>query len=571
MFYIIKNFLPEALAQDVFNEIESKSIDDWDRYDNPFERKWTLKDKNQICEKIFLRDENFIKELENKFGPLILDESKLYYGVHKFEDGDFLDVHLDAGIHPIQKLKKHVTVGLYLSSINWDVTKNGGELEFWNSNGDCIYKISPDFNTLIVFENTINAWHGSPKPVFCKRGEKRIFITMSFLSKLKPVNTKEKALFFVPKNNYIKKILSEKRAHSQKFKDMYKWNKKIIVTITGIRPDFIRMSEIFKKFDEEFFHILIHTGQHYDYMLSDAFFDKNRKPDFILDTGKKSTNHYEQLSYLSIEIPKLLKENGIKPDWIVFLGDSNTVAVSVPLKKEGYRICHVEAGMRSGDRRMLEEINRTVCDHCSDLFFVYHEDYKQNLIRENINSEKIYVVGNTIVEPANRFKFNEPKRNDMILMDIHRPENFNDRYRLEKIIKFGNECASIYNLPVKLLYFKRLVDSLEISNISLGKVEMIDLMPYEQYIEKVYHSKFLISDSGTGQEEPALFGTRVIVPRDFTERPQSYNANCSFQLKLGENDHDAHEWLKKELYMDTRWLGDGNTSEIIKDIIRKID
>lgn len=343
---------------------------------------------------------------------------------------------------------------------------------------------------------------------------------------------------------------------------------KTILTITGIRPEFIRMSEIFKKLDKEFNHIIIHTGQHYDHMLSGAFFNQGREPDFILESGKKSTNHYEQLSYLSLEIPKLLKNNSINPDLIVFLGDANTVAVSFPLKKEGYRICHIEAGMRSGDMRMLEEINRTVCDHCSDLFFVYHEDYKQNLVRENIDPSKIYVVGNTIVEPARKFKFTEPKRNNMILMDIHRPENFNDKERLEKIIKFGNDCYDKYNLPVKLLYFKRLVDSLKNFDLKLGNIEMIDLMPYEEYIEKVYHSKFLISDSGTGQEEPAMFGTRVIVPRDFTERPQSYNANCSVQLKMGENETYVHDWLKKELPMDVSWLGEGNTSELIKDIIK---
>ncbi len=345
--------------------------------------------------------------------------------------------------------------------------------------------------------------------------------------------------------------------------------KRTIVTITGIRPDFIRMSEIFKKFDEEFCHILIHTGQHYDHMLSGAFFNKGREPDFILETGKKTKTHYEQLSYLSTEIPNLLKEHNIKPDWIVFLGDANTVAVSLPLKKEGYKICHIEAGMRSGDKRMLEEINRTVCDHCSDLFFVYHEDYKQNLIRENIDPSKIFVVGNTIVEPARKFNFTEPKRLDMILMDIHRPENFNDKERLEKIIKFGNDCFDMYKLPIKLLYFKRLVDSIENFKLNLGRIEMIDLMPYEEYISTVYHSRFLVSDSGTGQEEPALFGTRVVVPRDFTERPQSYTANCSVTLKLGENEQYVHEWLSKELPIDTNWLGEGKTSDLIKDILSK--
>ena len=147
--------------------------------------------------------------------------------------------------------------------------------------------------------------------------------------------------------------------------------KKTVVTITGIRPDFIRMSFVFKELDKYFRHILIHTGQHFDNKLSDVFFKELciREPDYILDTGKVCSNHYEQLSYLSREIPNLFKEKNIVPDLILFLGDSNSAGVSFPLKKEGYKIAHIEAGMRSYDRRMLEEINRTVCDHCSDFLF----------------------------------------------------------------------------------------------------------------------------------------------------------------------------------------------------------
>ena len=163
---------------------------------------------------------------------------------------------------------------------------------------------------------------------------------------------------------------------------------KKIVTITGIRPDFIRMAEIFKQLDDNFNHILIHTGQHYDKLLSDVFFEELeiRKPDYTLNTGSESSNHFEQLAYLSKNIPILFKENNIEPDLIIFLGDSNTSGVAFPLKKEGYKICHIEAGMRSFDKRMLEEINRTVCDHCSDILFVYHDEYKRFLEKENIKN-----------------------------------------------------------------------------------------------------------------------------------------------------------------------------------------
>ena len=224
--------------------------------------------------------------------------------------------------------------------------------------------------------------------------------------------------------------------------------------------------------------------------------------------------------------------------------------------------------MRSYDKRMLEEINRTVCDHCSDILFVYHDDYKEQLKLENIINN-VYVVGNTIVEPFNIFKnqiINIPKRLDMILLDIHRPENFKYVDRLNSILKFANECIERYNIPVKMLYFKRLQDSIDKENIDIGKIEIINLLPYKEYLETVYHSKFIISDSGTGQEEPALLDTKVIVPREYTERPQSYINNCSFKLDLTDYNN-AFNWLEEEQKINSLWLGDGTTStKIIKHI-----
>ena len=356
--------------------------------------------------------------------------------------------------------------------------------------------------------------------------------------------------------------------------------KKTIVTITGIRPDFIRMSFIFKELDANFNHILIHTGQHFDENLSGAFFRQLniRAPDYTLDTGKNTANHFEQLAYLSTAIPNLFKEHNIVPDLILFLGDSNSVGVAFPLKKAGYKIGHIEAGMRSYDKRMLEEINRTVCDHCSDILFVYHEDYRQQLAQENI-TKNVHVVGNTIVEPFTLFQheiFATKKRGNMILMDIHRPENFNYPERLKSILQFGNLCSRKYGLPIKLLYFKRLKDSIDKYGLEsdLGNIEIINLMPYKEYLDTIYHCKFIISDSGTAQEEPALLKTPVIVPRDFTERPQSIANNCSIQFAAeNDNSEEMFEWLTRiktgELEMRVEWLGDGNTSKTVVEYLRQ--
>jgi len=351
--------------------------------------------------------------------------------------------------------------------------------------------------------------------------------------------------------------------------------KKTIITITGIRPDFIRMSEIFKKLDENFNHILIHSGQHYDKLLSDVFFNELeiRQPDYNLGIGGPNKEHFHQAADLSIKVIELIREKNLKPDLIIFLGDSNSVVCSVPLKKEGYKIAHIEAGMRSGDNRMLEEINRKVCDTCSDLLFVYHDNYRIKLAKENIING-VYVVGNTIVEVTNKFIPSEPKQNDKILLDIHRPENFKDKNRLENIIKYSNFVADANNLPIYMIGFPRTLKFISDFGLDLGKIQPIELMPFKKYINSVYHSRFIISDSGTAQEEPAILKTPVIVPRDFTERPESLQYNCSYQIDV--NTEKNLTWIvslnyikRADEFIDASWLGDGTTADKIVQILKE--
>ena len=364
-----------------------------------------------------------------------------------------------------------------------------------------------------------------------------------------------------------------------------------VMTITGIRPDFIRMAEVFRRFDEEFDHTLVHSGQHYDKMLSGVFFDELdiRAPDYNLNTGQDNLP-WEQCAELILKAVKLAKR--INPDLIVFLGDSNSVTVSLHLKKAGFKIAHIEAGMRSYDKRMQEEINRVVCDHCSDLLFVYHQDYYDQAVKENIPRRSIHVVGNTIVEIYNKFGRPPPEsegpasRRDHILMDIHRPENFLDKGRLARILEFGCHSAHKFGLPIKMLKFKRTMQALKEYGLDSGRIEYVDLMSYLQFLDAQYHACFMISDSGTAQEEPALFNTPVLVPRDFTERPQSLEYDNSLLVDVNPARdrqqtvlakwNDIWAWVRRVNAdtdagndMDTSWLGDGTTSQKIVDIIKE--
>lgn len=345
---------------------------------------------------------------------------------------------------------------------------------------------------------------------------------------------------------------------------------KTVVTITGIRPDFIRMAATFKLLDAHpgINHIMVHTGQHYDPLLSDVFFKELgiRKPDYNLGIGGANKTHIEQSAELSVSIVKLFDAMVLKPDLVVFLGDSNSVTCAVTLKKEGYKICHIEAGMRSGDRRMLEEINRTVCDHCSDLLLVYHEDYAKRLIQEGVGAfATIEVVGNTIVEPCERAMQRltvNPKLYSHIVLDIHRPENFKDISRMEKILRFASYLGKSFQLPVKMLSFKRTLENLSVfTEPSDHGIEVVPLMPFKQYSQFVYNALAVISDSGTAQEECALFKTPCIVPRDYTERWQSVFNKCSVMLDV--NNFTSHGTCMQYVHehtedlidkIDTRWL-----------------
>lgn len=362
---------------------------------------------------------------------------------------------------------------------------------------------------------------------------------------------------------------------------------KTVMTVSGIRPDFIRMSEVFKKLDANFNHILVHSGQHYDKMLSGVFFEELdiRPPDYNLSIGGAGKEHFHQTAELSVSIIELIRKNNIKPDIILFLGDSNSVCCAVPLVKEGYQIGHIEAGMRSYDRRMLEEINRVVCDHVSSHLFVYHEEYEAQALAEGIPAESIHVVGNTIVEPckliANKF-FEEAKVQDQILLDIHRPENFKDESRLRNILSFAKFCHDTYNVPVRMLNFGRTTKALKDLGIGIAElmeygIDLTELMSYRSFLYEQYHALFIISDSGTAQEEPAILQTPVIVPRDYTERPQSIDYGCSYMLNVNHTGdfYDADIWLTDKLHnpesiIDDSWLGDGETSSRIVRILKDV-
>lgn len=238
----IENILDENFALNIQKEILNINDLEWDRYDNPLEKKYTLRNKDNLpnnTQKLFdlLTSKIFLEKLSIVVGEeLINDPNKNWWGIHKYDNGDKLDIHSDAGNHPITGDKKHVTLGIYLSK-NWS-DENGGHLEIWhgesvlNDNAKItkqITKILPSFNTLVLFNNTNNAWHGNPEPVKCDENSTRIFLTLSYLSKNhdKPYDNDRKKAFFVKRPQDVEDKEKDKirlmRADENKFKEIYRY------------------------------------------------------------------------------------------------------------------------------------------------------------------------------------------------------------------------------------------------------------------------------------------------------------------------------------------------------------
>ena len=239
----LDNILDNNFALDCQQEILNIKNEDWDRYSNPFENKFTLRDKNNFpknCQKLFeyLTSNIFLEELSSKIGTkLFNDPNKNWWGIHKYKNKDNLDIHCDAGLHPITNKKKHCTLGIYLSK-NWK-EENKGHLEIWNGDNITndypklekkIDSILPKFNRLVLFNCTDNAWHGNPEPVNIINDEMRIFVTISYLSEEFSDNYKNtnKKAFFIKRPNDPEDTEKDKlrllRVDPDKYKEIYNIN-----------------------------------------------------------------------------------------------------------------------------------------------------------------------------------------------------------------------------------------------------------------------------------------------------------------------------------------------------------
>jgi UDP-N-acetylglucosamine 2-epimerase (non-hydrolysing) len=311
-----------------------------------------------------------------------------------------------------------------------------------------------------------------------------------------------------------------------------------IITILGTRPEITKLSPLLPLLDQEFEHKLIHTGQHYDYNMDEVFFNELnlRKPDYMLGVG--SNTQAKQTAEMMIKIEDILIQE--KPNWVIVFADPNTpLAGALVAAKLNIPLIHLEAGCRSFNKKMPEEINRILCDHCADLLIAPDEVAKQNLLNEGL--ENIHVVGSTAIESALRnvvyarekVGFIEElglEKDGFILATIHRAENTNDLLVLRGLVESFNEICE--KIQVVFPLHPRTKKVIEENQINLSeKIKVIEPQGYLNFLNLLDNTLFVMSDSGGIQEEAAALNTPCLILRNETE--WTYLTNARKNILLG--------------------------------------
>ncbi|MDK2869448.1 MAG: hypothetical protein PWP39_683 [Pyrococcus sp.] len=357
--------------------------------------------------------------------------------------------------------------------------------------------------------------------------------------------------------------------------------------IFGTRPEIIKLSPVIRAFLEKNVKpLLIHTGQHYDYEMSKIFLEELELPeiDYHLEVG--SGTQAEQTGSAMIKIEKVLMKE--KPDVSIVQGDTNTVlAGALASVKLLIPVAHVEAGLRSYDRTMPEEINRILADHASEVLFAPTEEAKKNLEKEGI-VENVYVVGNTIVdavlqnsEIAERkskiLKELGLKEKEYILVTAHRKENVDYREKLEKLVDILTSLSLTVVYPMHPRTKKRLEEFGLIKKLNKDNIIITKPLGYLDFLKLEKNAKIIMTDSGGIQEEAIILGVPCLTLRYNTERPETVKAGGNILVGL-EKERVLYYVTKlledKEFYKKMASaknpFGDGNAGKRIVEILLEL-
>ena len=321
-------------------------------------------------------------------------------------------------------------------------------------------------------------------------------------------------------------------------------NKLKIMTIFGTRPEIIRLSRVFAKLDEYVNHTMVHTGQSYDYEMDKVFFEnlKVRKPDYFLEV--KSETLGGQVANIISKSEEVLKKE--MPDAILVLGDTNSALAAIISKRMKIPIFHMEAGNRSFDENVPEEVNRKIVDHISDINLPYSENARLYLMQEGIHPGTIYVTGSPMAEVWECYK-NDVEKSQILkelklekvkyfVASIHREENVDTKESLKKLMDALNAVAEIYKMPIIMSVHPRTRNRLDEYKFEINKlINLHKPFGYFDYNNLQLNAFCVLSDSGTIQEESSIMGFPAIQVRENSERPEAFDEGGLILSGLDKN------------------------------------